>query len=126
MRTTRALSWYLHRRCKMPLNSEVTPVSAKIRAINSSLPVDADDIADTAVAVTFCNRLGSNPCCESDTPVRLAWMLSKYSNIGKDCPAEDCTVIGTIAFGFFIRITPPAVDVSKSSRLTCPSTAPTL
>ena len=117
--------WYLQTKCNIPLNKDVIPVSAKIRATNSNLPCDAEVIADTAVAVTLDNKSGFNPCCASLTPVLLACMLSKYSSIGNDCEALDCTVIGTKALGFLILITPPAVDVNKSSRFTCPSTAPT-
>ena len=66
------MSWYLQTNAIIPLNNVLTPVSAKIRAISSNLPCDADVIALTAVAVTFCNRLGSRPCCASDTPLRFA------------------------------------------------------
>ena len=78
MRTKRALSWYLHNKCSMPLNKDLTPVSAKIRAISSILPAPACCIEATAAAVTFCNTDGSSPCEASDTPVRFDWMVSRY------------------------------------------------
>ena len=56
----------------MPLNNDLTPVSAKIRAINSSLPLLDFIIAATAVAVTLDNTSGSRPAEASETPVRLA------------------------------------------------------
>ena len=71
-RTTRALSWYLHRRCRTFWKRSFTPVSAKIRAISSILPAAALVTAATAVAVVFCRTLGSNPWLTSDTPERLA------------------------------------------------------
>ena len=67
-----SLSWYLQTNAIIPLNNVLTPVSANTRAMSSSLPCDADVIALTAVAVTFCRRLGSRPCCASDTPLRFA------------------------------------------------------
>mgnify|MGYP003345917108 CR=1 FL=1 len=45
---------------------------------------DSTQANATAVAVVFCNTFGSKPCCVSDTPVRLACTLSKYSSIGND------------------------------------------
>ena len=86
-RMTRGLSWYLQSRCRMLRKMSLMPVSAKIRAISSSLPAEAFCMAAIAVAVVFCRMLGSSPCEASVTPVRLAWMLSMYSSIGKDCPA---------------------------------------
>ena len=125
IRTTLGLSWYLPNRCKMPLNNDFMPVSANRRAINSSLPEFDFIIAATAVAVTLLNTSGSSPAWASLTPVRLDWTASKYSSIGMAWLNVLCTVRGTKAFGFFIRITPPGVALSKSSILTWPSTAPT-
>ena len=125
IRTILGLSWYLPNRCKMPLNRLFTPVSAKIRAINSSLPLLDFIIAATAVAVTLLRMSGSSPCCASLTPVRLAWTASKYSSIGMAWPNVLWTVNGTRALGFLMRIIPPGVALSKSSMLTWPSTAPT-
>ncbi len=46
---------------KMPLNRLFTPVSAKIRAISSSLPELDFIIAATAVALTLLSTSGSSP-----------------------------------------------------------------
>ena len=62
----------------MPWNKDLTPVSAKIRAISSILPAPACCIDATAAAVTFCKIAGSKPCEASDTPVRLDCTVSKY------------------------------------------------
>ena len=55
------LSWYLHTSCNKPFIKALTPVSAKIRAISSSLPCDCAVMVATAVALTFCNTLASRP-----------------------------------------------------------------
>jgi len=124
IRSIRGLSWYLPTRPRIPWNSDLTPVSAKIRAISSNLPVLACVIAATAAAVTLLRMSGFRPCWASDTPVRLACTLSMYSRIGKAWAVTLGTWIGTIALGFFIRITPPGVAFNRSSMFTWPSTAP--
>ena len=125
IRTIFGLSWYLPNRCRMPLNRLLTPVSAKIRAINSSLPELDFIIAATAAAVTLDRISGSRPCCASLTPVRLACTASMYSSIGIAWPKVDWTWSGTRALGFFRRTIPPGVALSRSSKFTWPSTAPT-
>ena len=107
----------------MPVNKSFTPVSAKILAIISTLLAPAFCIIAMAAAVVFCRMLGSNPWLDSLTPVRFCSTESRYSSIGKDCPAIAGTVNGCTAPWDFIRTMLFGATVSKSSILTWPSMA---
>ena len=120
--TIRSLSWYLTTSSNIFLNISLTPVSAKIRAINSILICDCERIVLIPDAVLF-NESVSIPWLYLVTPLRFSFTVSKYSNNGNAWLLIVCVCIGIITCpGAVLVLTiPPGRLVNRSSRLTWPS-----
>ena len=104
-------------------NISFTPVSAKIRAINSIRCVAALTKAFTPVAVVcdFCITFGSAPIWDREIPVRASFSWSIFSNMERPSFKKLGVAKGVTAPGPFTRTMPPGRDVIKSSKFTCPS-----